>query len=96
MIAIIMEFPGATKQQYDAVMKDLNLGGKMPSGGLCHIAGPGENGWRVVDVWESQAAFDKFFNDKLRDTMTKNNLTPPKRQVYQVQNSMGIHETVKR
>lgn len=32
-----------------------------PSGGLlAHIAGQGENGFRVVDVWESQEALDNF------------------------------------
>jgi hypothetical protein len=27
---------------------------------LCHIAGQGKNGFRVVDVWESAEAFRKF------------------------------------
>ena len=27
---------------------------------LAHIAGRGENGFRVVDVWESQEALDNF------------------------------------
>jgi hypothetical protein len=27
---------------------------------LAHIAGQGENGFRVVDVWESEEAFGRF------------------------------------
>jgi hypothetical protein len=27
---------------------------------LVHIAGQGANGWRVVDVWESEEAFRRF------------------------------------
>jgi hypothetical protein len=27
---------------------------------LAHVTGQGENGFRVVDVWESQEALDKF------------------------------------
>jgi hypothetical protein len=27
---------------------------------LCHIAGQGKNGFRVVDVWESAEAFRQF------------------------------------
>jgi hypothetical protein len=30
------------------------------AGLLCHIAGQGKNGFRVVDVWESAEAFRKF------------------------------------
>lgn len=27
---------------------------------LVHTAGPGESGFRVVDVWESEEAFNRF------------------------------------
>ena len=30
------------------------------SGCLTHMAGPMPGGWRVVDVWESEAAFSRF------------------------------------
>jgi hypothetical protein len=29
-------------------------------GVLVHVAGPTETGWRVVDVWESEDAFNRF------------------------------------
>jgi hypothetical protein len=29
-------------------------------GVLAHMAGPMPNGWRVVDVWQSEAAFKRF------------------------------------
>ncbi len=32
---------------------------------LFHVGGPTEGGWRVEEVWESQAALDKFFQEKL-------------------------------
>ena len=28
-----------------------------------------EGGWRVVDVWESQQAFETFFNSKLKKAL---------------------------
>ena len=27
---------------------------------LSHVAGPTENGWRVIDVWESERAVQRF------------------------------------
>lgn len=29
-------------------------------GVLAHLAGPADGGWRVVDVWESAEAFERF------------------------------------
>jgi hypothetical protein len=34
-------------------------------GMLYHVAGPIDGGWRVVEVWESQEAADRFFRDAL-------------------------------
>lgn len=66
-IGVLFEFPGVTQAQYDIVCRKLNGGRPLgalsdwPKGGiLSHVAGPTPDGWRVVDVWESQAAFDEF------------------------------------
>src|SRR4051812_19714267 len=60
-IGILIEIPGGTQRHYDLVMEKLQLEGKPAPGGIFHVAGPMEGGWRVVDVWESQAAFEQFF-----------------------------------
>src|SRR3954470_21489711 len=79
-IAMLMEIPGCTQQQYDDVMAELRLEG-MPEGGILHVAAPMEGGWRVLDVWESQEQFDRFYEAKLHDALVKNNVStdgPPK------------------
>jgi hypothetical protein len=43
-IGLLMEFLGMGQEQYDAVMEELNLGGRMPSGSISHAAGPTEGG----------------------------------------------------
>ena len=55
-LAFLLEFPGVTQEQYDKVLEKLQLGGKTYQGGIFHVAGPMEGGWRVVDVWESEEA----------------------------------------
>jgi hypothetical protein len=72
-IALYLEFPGFTEQQYEAVLRELNLGGHLAPGGVLHCAGPMEEaaGWRVFDVWESQADFDRFRREKLDAAMRK-------------------------
>jgi len=39
--------------------------GKLPEGLLMHLAGPTENGWRVVNIVQSQEQFEAFAREKL-------------------------------
>jgi hypothetical protein len=66
-IGVLFDFPGVTQAQYDATLKALKPGGRFSrlsdwptSGVLFHVAGPTPGGWRVVDVWESEADFRRF------------------------------------
>jgi len=59
-VALILDFPGAPRAQYDRVVDKMELGGRMPDGGMFHAAGPYADGWRVIDVWEDLAAFERF------------------------------------
>lgn len=68
-IGILIEIPGGTQKHYDTVMQHLKLGGKPAPGGLYHVAGPMDGGWRVVDVWESQKDFETFFQTKLQNAL---------------------------
>jgi hypothetical protein len=83
-IGMVMNFPGVTQEQYDAVLEQLNLGGRMPPGGISHAAGPIEGGWRVVDVWESQEAFDIFFRERLQQAMQNAGMPPPEVDAWPV------------
>ncbi len=48
--------------------------------------GPTENGFRVVDVWESQEAFEAFGRDKLFAAFETAGVNPPPPHVFQVHN----------
>ena len=64
-IAVVIETPGATKEQYEQVIRELGISGsQLAPGALVHIAGPIAGGWQVVNVWESQEAADKW-NEKV-------------------------------
>ena len=67
-VVAVSQGPSFTQEQYEEAVRKLS-GGKSrmespadwPVGGLlAHIAGQGENGFRVVDVWESEDAFRRF------------------------------------
>jgi len=57
--------PGLTADMYDAVSGKAMPGDQLPDGCELHIAGPVEQGWRVITVWESAEAFHRFREEKL-------------------------------
>jgi hypothetical protein len=76
-IGMIIDFPGGTQEQYEAVLEQLNLGGRMAPGGIFHAAGPIDGGWRVVDVWESQQAFDILLGERLEQALRNAGMPSP-------------------
>lgn len=58
-IAVVMDFPSITQVQYETARR--LLGATPPAGQVVHIAGPLEDGWRVLEVWESPADMQHFF-----------------------------------
>ncbi len=88
-VAILVEVPNANSSQYDAVIKEVFPGGTPPGGLLFHVAGPAEGAWRVVDVWESQQAFDSFAQTTLVPAMQRAGI-----QAQPVIKSWPVHNTV--
>jgi len=73
-IVLVFEGAGVTQAQYDQVRKEVMPDNKPAAGMLYHVGAPMANGWRVVEVWESQAAADQFFQDKLGKALQKANI----------------------
>jgi hypothetical protein len=59
------KFDGGTQEQYDAVQRHMGVDEDPPQGMIFHMAGPIDEGWGVIDVWESRDAFDRFFASRL-------------------------------
>jgi len=61
-VVVQFNFPNVSLKQYDAVWDGLRAAGHThPKGLISHVgAATPEGGLLVVDVWESQEAFDEF------------------------------------
>src|SRR2546425_11106123 len=64
-IVMHMEWPGATLEDYDRAMESTRLDETPPAGGLVHVAGVDDGTLRIVDVWESEEAWNAFRSDRL-------------------------------
>ena|SRR5947209_7765402 len=60
----------------------------MPHGGISHAAGPIEGGWRVIDVWESEEAFESFFRESLEQAMQNVGMPTPEVEGWQVYSTL--------
>jgi hypothetical protein len=64
-IVVVNVIEGGDQGFYDSVNPKVMPDGRLPSGCQVHIAGPVENGWRVISVWDSEEQFEQFRNEKL-------------------------------
>ena len=61
--AVVQDMPGVSEREYLLVEK--HLGPDRPPGLLAHVSGPTEEGWRIVNIWESEHAFERFKSRRL-------------------------------
>ena len=78
-VLMTMDIP-ATKDQYDQVNEELGGESNLPDGLLIHTAEETGNGMHIVDVWESQGAFEKFSENELGPAVGKVIGEPPEGQ----------------
>jgi hypothetical protein len=74
-ILLSMEWPGVTEAQYEAAMRELNMDVDPPPGGVIHLATFMNGGLLVVDVWESEAAFQTFAETRMMPAARKVGIT---------------------
>jgi hypothetical protein len=59
-IGLRIKFEGGTQEQYDAMHAQMNVDNDPPEGLILHAGGPIEDGWGIIDFWESRDQFDSF------------------------------------
>ena len=89
-VAIQIDFAGATLAQYDEINKLLRAseGGAHPgSGAIFHFATATDDGFRVVDVWNSREEFEAFIENTIGPLAAQVGIPgPPSMQFFEVHN----------
>jgi methionine-rich copper-binding protein CopC len=62
MICRIYDVPGGTLEQYDEVDQKMaeKMGKEAPEGVHAHIAGATDDGFRVIEVWDSSEHAERY------------------------------------
>src|SRR5687768_4093878 len=65
-ICLIVENQDQSEQQGEQVLAHVRSTGPVPpEGARLMLAGPANPGWRVISVWDSEDARDRFFAERL-------------------------------
>jgi hypothetical protein len=68
-VGIRIKLAGVTQDTFDEVDKHVRASGDVPKGLLFHASGPIDEGWGVIDFWESRADFDAFFGSRVQEAV---------------------------
>ena len=60
-VLVTADVPGQTQEGYDRMMLALGPALRQAKGFIAHGAGSAGDGWRVFEIWESQADAAQFF-----------------------------------
>jgi len=69
-VLMIGEVPGLTEEMYAGMIGQLEPVLRASKGFVSHAGGPSpDGGWRVLEVWESQADGDAFFENNVKPNL---------------------------
>jgi hypothetical protein len=83
-VTYIMDFVDATTDQYDEVIARMQLNGKLAPGSLFHCAGATETGLRVMDVWETNDAFQRHAQEQIAPLTAAVGVGAPQVRMHEV------------
>ena len=66
-----MHWPEVTREKYEEVRRTVNWEGDVPNGAQFHVAWFGDDGFRVIDLWDSREDFETFVQQRLMPGVQK-------------------------
>lgn len=73
-VGVIFQGDGVSQAQYQQVLDQVSPGNQPPPGMSYHAAGPTEGGFCVIEVWDSQEAVQRFFEETLGQALQAANI----------------------
>ena len=68
-VVIRIKLAGVSQEQFDKVDALIDRA-DAPDGLIFHASGPIDEGWGVIDFWESREQFDAFFGTRVQAAVT--------------------------
>ena len=68
---MLMHWPEVSREEYEKARKEVNWEGDVPQGARFHVVWFGADGFHVLDLWDSQADFERFVERRLMPAVQK-------------------------
>ncbi|GAC1344830.1 MAG: hypothetical protein NVSMB29_18690 [Candidatus Dormibacteria bacterium] len=69
--AFLTVFPEGTEEQFDTLIEAMGAGHTDQPERILFAAGPSEEGWRIVQVWETAAGLERLSQEHLAPALAK-------------------------
>ena len=87
-VVVVGVIPGGNQETYENVSAKVMPGGQLPDGCQLHVAGPVDEGWRIITVWDSPEQLQRFRDEKLLPALheagVEDNVVPEVSPVFRV------------
>jgi hypothetical protein len=88
---VVHQFPGGTKEQYEASIAAVHPSdGSLPEGQIFHAAGASPDGWTIVAIHDTQDSWERFRDVILMPAMAAGIdggfTAPPQESTFEVHN----------
>lgn len=68
-VSVVTRFPDLRAETYDQVIASLDLDVNPPAGAILHVAGDGDDGFVVSEIWQTEQTFRAYFDYRLRPAL---------------------------
>jgi len=69
--AFVTLFPEGTEEQFNTLIAEMGAGHTDQPDRILFAAGPSEEGWRILQVWERPEGLDRLAEEHLRPAMAR-------------------------
>jgi hypothetical protein len=84
-VLVVTEVTGVSAEQDAAMMKTLDVESSPPEGCWLRMAGPMAGGWRILSVWDSEADFERFRDERLLPAVAGTSRVVPQVEIWPVE-----------
>src|SRR5262245_37625889 len=71
VVVMTMNVKGLTHKEFRSILGEMGVEERPEPGIYQHISHPTETGFRIIETWESQAAFEEFAERRLKPAINK-------------------------
>jgi hypothetical protein len=68
-VSVVTRYPGLAAATYDEVIASLDLDVNPPAGAILHVAGAGEDGFVISEIWQTEQTFRAYLDYRFQPAL---------------------------